>query len=378
MTQPAVRIVRERLLPKLLARLTAEHEGGIPLYSEGGRWVTSAGNRWCDGFWPGTLWQAWALTGHEGLRQGAERATEALNGRDRDAYANFDIGFLFAHSFALGHRLTGRPDYRERALAAADRMLGCVSPAAGLITVYGKVPEDRSDEANEHSLIDVLGALSLLWWAGREAGAARYTEVALRQARMAAERQLRPDGTVWQQLDFDRRSGAWVACGTRHGAHVAGCWARAQAWAAQGFLTAAAASGDARLLAAGEAAVGRFLAALPEDGPPPWDLWDGPLEPVITDASALAIVAAALAKAEAWGLALPGTGAALERCLAILEAQLAPADQDGFLIGGSAYPQRGEGLDGATVWGDYFLLEFLAHVAAGPEAVIGFPLAPPG
>lgn len=368
-------LVRERIAPKLLSHLEADRSG-IPLYSENGRWVASAGNRWCDGFWPGILWLAWALDGDPRLRRAAEAATGALRGRDRDAFANFDVGFLFCHSFALGHRLTGIESYRAAALAASERMLACVSPTAGLITLFARAPEDRSDPRAEHSLIDVLGAQSLLWWADGEDARRRAAAVAAQQVRTAVARQLRPDGSVWQQLDFDRDSGDWIACGTRHGAHVAGCWARAQAWAVLGLLTAAEATGETALLRAGQAALDFFMARLPESGPPPWDLGPGPLAPEAGDLSSLAIVAAALAKLDGWALAVAGRDAHLERCLETLEASLAPPGEPGLLIGGSAYPRRGEGLAGATVWGDYFFLETLAHLTGGPGAVMGFPLRP--
>ena len=256
--------------------------------------------------------------------------------------------------------------------------MACESPRAGAITLFAREAVDRSGLHSEHSLIDVLGAIGLLWWAAEETGETDYRRLAARQARMAADRQLRRDGLVWQQLDFDRRSGDWIACGTRHGAQVAGCWARAQAWAVLGFLTAAAALDDRSLLQAACRALDAFIAAMPETGMPPWDLATEALEPPVADASALAIVASALAKAETWDLELGGREGFLDRGLDAFEAALLSAGEDGLLGGGSAYPLRGEGLHGATVWGDFYLLEALVHLSGDLPGLSGFPLRPPG
>jgi unsaturated chondroitin disaccharide hydrolase len=81
----------------------------------------------------GQLWWLWQLTGDPAWRQAAEGYLQRLDPRKDADQVDFDLGFLFRYSFALGHELTGEPAYCDVALGAADRLLTLVHPVNSLI-----------------------------------------------------------------------------------------------------------------------------------------------------------------------------------------------------------------------------------------------------
>ena len=92
---------------------------------------------------------------------------------------------------------------------------------------------------------------------------------------------------------------------------------------------------------------------------PPWD-FDAPRGGP-TDASAAAIAASALLE-----LGEPWRERGLELLSALVERCLNDGEGDGLLLGSTYHYPRGQGIGGATAWGDFFLLDALVRAAA-PE-----------
>ncbi len=355
-------IIAERVRPKLLGFLARE-DVGLPLYSEAGRWQASPIERWSDGFWAGLFWLAWRATAEPAFREAAERLCRALAPRIDDPAANYDLGFLFFYSHVWGYRLTGEPAYRETALRAARRLCDFRCDPARLITLTYPERAARFGRPTVTTKIDVMMNLSLLWWAHAETGEPRFRETAVDHASGSLDCLLRPDGWVWELADFDPEDGALIACGKNEGVEGPSCWARAQAWAVHGFLQAAHFSGEARFLEAARRAYGYWHRKLPPDGLPFWDLLASGADRDSRDSSAAAIVLAGLLRARAWGLDVTEAEADIPTAARTLVAALTSPDEDGLLARGCAYYRRHEGRDGATVWGDYYLLEALVALA---------------
>ena len=104
------------------------------------------------------------------------------------------------------------------------------------------------------------------------------------------------------------------------------------------------------ILAAAARTATFFLDRLPPELIPPWDFDASADAP--TDSSAVAIVASAL-------LDLGGEwrAPALELLGALVGSCLNRGDADGLLLHGCYRHNVGEGIDCATVWGDFFLLD---------------------
>src|ERR1043166_4748951 len=89
------------ILPSILesfaqrAITAAEYFGNdIPDYFDvtDGRWRVNGG--WTEGFWPGLLWEVFAASGHEKLREHARRTTRIV-AHAQQATADHQLGFLF-------------------------------------------------------------------------------------------------------------------------------------------------------------------------------------------------------------------------------------------------------------------------------------------
>ena len=204
-------------------------------------------------------------------------------------------------------------------------------------------------------IVDTLPNLLLLWWAEREgldgAGAAAHVHTTA-----TVDAFMRPDGSTCHAVRF-ADDGSVLERGTINGYSAESTWARGQAWAVHGLVSAYRGSGDGELRAAAERAARFFVERLPADLIPPWD-FDAPAGGP-RDASADAIVASAL-------LDLGDSEIALELLHALVATCLNRGDEDGLLLHCCYRHPLGRGLDCATAWGDFFLLDALVH-AVSPE-----------
>ena len=164
---------------------------------------------------------------------------------------------------------------------------------------------------------------------------------------------LRAEGSTFHAARL-ADDGAVLERGTANGWGADSTWARGQAWAVHGLVSAARATGEPRFREAAERSARWFLDHLPPGLVPPWD-FDAPPGP--SDASAAAIVASALLDL-GWNEQAHGLLDALAAtCLGGPEA-------DGTLRHCCYRHGIGLGLDCATVWGDFFLLDALTKANA--------------
>jgi unsaturated chondroitin disaccharide hydrolase len=293
---------------------------------------------WTGGFVAGQLWLA-------GRADEAAAVTELLAPRAAQPTTH-DLGFLFWPSAVLGHLVTGEARYRELGLQAAASLMERALPS-GVIQVIGRLDDPAW---RGRSIVDTWPNLLLLWWAEREglagAGAAARAHLG---ATLAAF--LRPDGSTFHSARF-ADDGSVLEQGTINGFAAGSTWARGQAWAVHGLAGASRATGDPALRAAADRAAGWFLDHLPPGRVPPWD-FDAPAGGPL-DASAAAIAASAL-------LDLGRDGEARELLDALAATCLNRGDGDGLLLHCCYRHPLGLGLDCATAWGDFFLLDALLH-----------------
>jgi unsaturated chondroitin disaccharide hydrolase len=331
------------------AARTGAVEGALPHVTEpDGRWgllspldaedAALTGLPWTGGFVAGQLWLA-------GRRDEAAAVTDLLAPRAAQPTTH-DLGFLFWPSAVLGYLVTGEPRYRELGLTAAASLVQRALPS-GVIQVIGALDDP---ERRGRSIVDTWPNLLLLWWAGQEGAAAAGLAA---RAHLAAtlEAFLRPDGSTFHAAHF-ADDGSVLERGTINGYAAGSTWARGQAWAVHGLVSAARATGDSELRAAAERAARWFLEHLPAGGVPPWD-FDAPAAGP-TDASAGAIVASAL-------LDLGWRAEASALLEALAASCLNRGGGDGVLLHCCYRQPFGLGLDCATAWGDFFLLDALGH-----------------
>jgi unsaturated chondroitin disaccharide hydrolase len=356
----------EHVLRKLEGALedirAATSAGLVSHVTRDGRWqllsplapdeAALTGLPWTGGFVPGQLWLASAVTGRGDFGAEAAAVTRLLAPRSEQP-TTVDLGFLFWPSAVLGHRATGEPWLRRLALRAAESLLERVV-APGVIQAIGALDDPR---LRGRTIVDALPNVLLLWWAEREgiagAGAAARSHVAV-----SLREFVRPDGSTNHAIRF-ADDGSVLERGTINGYAPDSTWARGQAWAIHGFVSAYRATGDADAFAAAERTARLFLDRLPEDLIPPWDFDAPPGGP--KDASAAAIAASALLDLAD---ATPGETwrrQALRLLEALVAACLNRTDEDGLLLHCCYRYPVGQAVDAATVWGDFFLLDALVH-----------------
>jgi unsaturated chondroitin disaccharide hydrolase len=331
--------------------------------------IPQGGNRgWTTSFRTGMLWLGWELTGDDDFRAAAlaDAADFARRVRAEEDLDTHDLGFLYTLSTVPAWRLLGDEDARAASLLAADHLMRRFLEPAGIIQAWG----DLSDPAQRgRTIIDSLMNMPLLTWAGEQTGEARYDEAVRRHTEQLRENILRADDTTFHTFYWDAETGEPLRGATEQGAGDDSCWARGQAWGIYGFAMNYAETGDERLLEASRRCADYFLAHLPADEVPFWDLvyTDGSTAPRDSSSAAIAVCGllelAAVETDADRALAVTARAHSILASLIARYTPTAPEDSDALLLHGVYDLPKGNGVDEGTLWGDYFYLEALMRVA---------------
>lgn len=326
-----------------------------------------ANRGWTTSFWPGAQWLAWEITGDDAFREAGEAHAADFARRvtqDEDLHTH-DLGFLYTLACVAPWRLTGSTTARTAALAAADHLMLRFLEPAGIIQAWG----DLSDPAQRgRTIIDSLMNTPLLTWAHEQTGDERYADAVRRHTEQLARHILRDDDSTFHTFYWDAVTGEPLRGGTEQGAFDDSCWARGQAWGIYGFAVNFQTTANPELLEASRRCADYFLAHLPSDGVPYWDLvyTDGSDAP--RDASSAAIAACGLqelAAIEPDEARAAGYLAAGERLLRTLVERCTPqaegVDSDALLLHSVYDAPKSVGVDEGCLWGDYFYLEALVR-----------------
>jgi len=328
-------------------------------------------DQWTSGFWPGSIWLAYEVTGDKVFRYAAQIQVQGFLHRieNRVATDHHDMGFLFSPSCVAAWKLIGDEDGRKAALLAADQLLERFQEKGQFIQAWGPMGEP----GNYRFIIDCLLNLPLLYWASEESGDDKYRQKALAHAHTTLANSIRPDHSTYHTFYMDPETGAPVRGRTAQGYRDDSAWARGQAWAIAGMAVCYRYEPNQAYLEIFENLLAYYLNRLPEDLVPYWDLTfvDGD-EP--RDSSSAAIVACGLL--EMAGLI---SGSRAEELRALARQMLGslwrhyavrdPAISNGHLLHGTYSKKspfnscRGEGVDECVAWGDYYYFEGLTRLA---------------
>ena len=257
---------------------------------EQGRLVFTTLDDWTSGFFPGTLWYLYELSGDSAWLQPAIHYTEGME-RIKYYRGNHDIGFMIYCSFGNGLRLTQKADYKDVIVTAARTLCERYRPGAGVIQSW---PRQRGWDCPV--IIDNMMNLELLFEATRMSGDSSFWNIAVSHADQTLKHHYRPDMSCYHVVDYDSETGAVRSRVTAQGYADSSAWARGQAWGLYGYTMCYRYTRDPRYLKQAEA-IARFIFThpnLPKDLIPYWD-YDVPnIEQEPRDASAAAITASAL------------------------------------------------------------------------------------
>ena len=247
---------------------------------------------WRSGFFPGTVWYLYELTGDEKYLPLARKYTEAISDVQY-VTDNHDVGFMTMSGFGNGLRIAGIEEYKSVIIQAARSLMTRFRPAAGVF---------QSWEANPKRdwicpvIIDNMMNLELLFKAFELTGDSTFVSAAVSHADRTLKEHFRPDGSCYHVLDYDPESGEVRMRVTAQGYADESIWSRGQAWAVYGYAAMYRHTGDRKYL---EQSLKTFDMLrnhpnLPEDCIFWWDMCAPDIPDAPRDASSAAIVASAL------------------------------------------------------------------------------------
>jgi hypothetical protein len=255
---------------------------------------------WRSGFFPGSLWYLYELTGDTTMHSAAKQHTWNIE-QAKDLTWHHDVGFMVGCSFGNAYRLAEDPKeketYKEVIVQAARSLSTRFRPVAGIIqswNVSGGWQSERNWECPV--IIDNMMNLHLLFEATRLSGDSTFYHIAVSHADRTLKEHFRPDGSSYHVVDYSLTDGSVRHKQTAQGYSDGSAWSRGQAWAIYGFTDTYAETGDKRYL---QQAIHTFeymknRKNMPTDKIPYWDM-DAPNIPnEPRDASSAACMASAL------------------------------------------------------------------------------------
>lgn len=352
-------------LKRQLPRFT--HEFPAPS-SIDGTYPVMDNSEWTNGFWTGTLWLAWELSGDAAFSQAATIQVETFTSRiNRQINTDHhDLGFLYTLSCVAAWKLTGDHVARQSALNAADRLLQRFLPVAGIIQAWGNLSDP---EESGRMIIDCNLNLPLLYWASEETGNPAYRNAADSHIEQAAKYIVREDDSTFHTYYMSPITGAPLRGTTHQGYSDTSCWSRGQAWGIYGFPLVYKYNRDPNLIDLSARLSDYFLARLPSDGVCCWDLifTDDATE---RDTSAAAIAVCGLIEmARQLPLLDPRRGRfeaeAGKMIMGLIDHYALRADDagEGLLKGAVYHMPKNIGINERCLWGDYFYLEALMRLS---------------
>lgn len=317
---------------------------------------------WVSGFFAGTLWYMYELTGDEMWAEHAAAHTERL---DSIQYLTWhhDVGFMVYDSYGNGLRLKGTESYKDVILNTAKSLSTRFRPGAGVIQSWNA---DRGWQAERGwkcpVIIDNMMNLELLFNATRMSGDSTYYNIAVSHADRTLENHFREDASCYHVVDYDPETGEVRRKCTAQGYSDDSSWARGQAWALYGFSRAYSYTADRRYLEHARKVASFILGRLPEDLVPYWDFDCPDIPDTYRDVSSAAIIASALYEL----YTLTSDKLYREKADGILESLSGPAyraaagTNGGFILMHSvgSLPHGGN-VDVPLNYADYYFLEAL-------------------
>ena len=325
----------------------------------------SHGN-WLCGFWVGLLFASYLQTKDEKYLVWARERMRLVAQRAEDPNTH-DIGFIFDSSAIPGYHITGDRWYADIALRAADKLRArlVTTRRGAYLASWGPMSDPRGRCS---SAIDTMANLSLLYWAANHSGDGSYRLAADAHAAMTAQAFIRTDDSTYHAVEYDETTGERLRGYTFQGASDESAWSRGQAWAIYGYAHSARETGKREYLDLAERLATYYMKRLDGRIVPPWDFDATGADANIKDTAAAAAVSSALLEL---GRIHPNldTGAKwTDRGLAMLEGlcrnEFAHEASHRGLLKHSCYSKpHNEGVDGATMFGDFFFVEALCRVA---------------
>lgn len=321
---------------------------------------------WRSGFFPGSLWYLYELSGDQALLPLARKYTQAIQQAESLTY-HHDIGFMVNCSFGNGFRLTQDTAYSNTLVRAAKSLSTRFRPQAGVIQSWNTDSGWMSERGWECPvIIDNMMNLELLFEATKLSGDSTFYHIAVSHANRTLAEQFRKDGSCYHVVDYSLQDGSVRSRQTAQGYADESAWSRGQAWAIYGYAICYRETKDRKYL---EQSLKTFNfmrnhPRMPEDLIPYWDM-DAPKIPnEFRDVSSASCMASALYEISTFDV--PDAKQYKEYADKIMESLSTPdyraeiGSNGGFLLMHSvgSIPHNSE-IDVPLNYADYYWLECL-------------------
>ncbi|KDN55687.1 glycoside hydrolase family 88 protein [Flavobacterium seoulense] len=248
---------------------------------------------WTTGFFPGSLWYGYELTGDKKLAEEAKKFTLALDSI-RYIKNTHDLGFMLYCSYGNAYRITNDKIYLPALSDGAANLAARFDPKIGVIRSW--------DFSWWHYpvIIDNMMNLEYLYWAAQEFNKPDYSKVADTHALTTMKNHFRKNYSSYHVVDYDPKTGKVLRKATHQGLTDESSWARGQGWGLYGYTLCYKNTKNPKFLQQAEH-IASFIMnhpRMPKDKVPVWDFdvhnaMDTE-ERAPRDASAAAVIASAL------------------------------------------------------------------------------------
>ena len=357
----------QELYEKLTAKLSAEADRvktDIPFIPIQGHYrdlmMPGGLHWWCNGFWPGMLWQLYHATGEERYKDYAAAVDDRLAPLlDEPEKMDHDVGFLFVLSSLAEYEATGSEKAKARAIKAADILLGRFHEAAGFIEAWnaGAIP---GQDTTNMMIVDCMMNLSLLFWATKVTGEAKYAEAATRHADTTLKYLVRADGSAAHIARVNPETGELIEYPQGQGYAPESAWSRGQSWILYGFTNAYLHTGKTEYLDAAKRSANYCIAALATRDWLPVVDFKAPQDGRFDSTAGMIIASGLLSLADAVSeYEKDMYKEAALRLLMACDAKFNRWDEstDGIVCGASLRYHDDRMAGAAIIYGDYFLTE---------------------
>lgn len=321
---------------------------------------------WTSGFFPGSLWYAYELTGDEELKKDAVCYTNRLNAvrYQKDTH---DVGFVAQCSYGNALRLAPNDTIKTLLLETADNLCARFNPEIGCIRSWD------FGTWNFPVIIDNMMNLELLFNASRLSGDSRYRDIAVRHAQTTMKNHFRADYTSYHVVSYNN-DGTVEKKQTFQGKNDGSAWARGQAWGVYGYTVCYRETRDTAFLQHAVHIADMIMQRVSTaDAIPYWD-YDAPAgDSTPRDASAAAVTASALLELCTY---LPDGQRYRDYAVTILKSLSSPAylakkgtNQGFVLMHSTGSLPHGSEIDVPLNYADYYYLEAMSRYMHGCGSV---------
>lgn len=250
---------------------------------------------WRSGFFPGSIWYLYELSGDSTLLPLATKYTNAIEDTKNLTW-HHDVGFMVNCSFGNGLRLAHIPGYKEVMIQTARSLSTRFRPVPGVIQSWDATRGWQAERGWECPvIIDNMMNLEFLSFMALNTGNNRFKEIADKHAKTTLSNHFRSDNSCYHVVSYDTITGIPHAKQTHQGYADNSSWARGQAWALYGYTMMYRETNNKVYLEQARK-VALFIKNhpnLPEDKVPYWDFDAPDIPKAYRDASAAAIMASA-------------------------------------------------------------------------------------